>query len=102
MRLAAVHHLKGSSVLRDRAQPVEIREQQIGPLVRGGAPREPDGERVGIELHAGSLYHLIDELPLGAVVRLADLVEWDRACMSEKEAVASPLGKESVEELPHG
>ncbi len=65
MRLAGENNLKFSSALGDLAQAIEVGKNQVGALVSGGAPREADGERIGLEAEPGLLSHGLEELMLG-------------------------------------
>ena len=54
MRLAGEDDLhRPVGVVEDAGEPLGIVEDQLGPLVGGEAPREADGQRVGIEHRAG-------------------------------------------------
>ena len=54
VRLAAEDDLQRTDARRDLGEPLEVGEEQVGALVRRGAPREADREHLRIERDAGA------------------------------------------------
>src|SRR5207247_661833 len=70
VRLAGEDELQ-ATVLEQGSEPGGIPEQEIRALVGRRAPREADGERLALELHAGARLDLGVELALHRAPRLA-------------------------------
>jgi hypothetical protein len=91
MRLAGHDELEGPRGV-DRAQPFEIGENEVRPLVAGHPAREGDHRQVGMQLDACPAPDFGDEIRLRLVVRRSDLVVGQRVGNRELLGVVPPAG----------
>ena len=102
MRLAAEDQLKAAGAGVDRLEAGEIVEHQIGALPDGRAAGEADGEDIRIHSGAGGLVHVLEQLRLGAPMRVPDFALGHAEHVAQTGIVLPPIGNVPVEHRLHG
>ncbi len=99
MRFASVDDLKMSGVLRDLAQAVQVREDQIRALVSRGTPRKTDREDFFIETEARFFANGFQKFVLGDEMCRPDFFRRKPKRAAKTVIVLAPLGDLAIEEL---
>ncbi len=89
------------TVPRHLQEPLEVGEEQVGPLVGRGAPREPQGEHLGVQLPSGRLQNPGEQAQLGCLMRGPEVLHRDGQGLDQTAGILLPSGDVPVVELPH-
>ena len=89
------------AVPRHLQKPLEVGEEQIGPLVGRGAPREPQGEHLGVQLPSGRLQDTGKQTQLGGLMRGPEVLLGNGQGLDQTTGILLPSGDVLVVELPH-
>ena len=100
--LARIDELERADRLRYFDEPRGIPEQQVGTLVDRRAPRETDGENLGLQADAGAPLHLCEKHFLRLAVRCPDKPLGDVERVTQAGVVFAPARDMLVEQPGDG
>ena len=85
--LAGEDELQSAVLARDPPQPLDVVEEQVGPLVGRGAASEAERQHVDVEPGVGLPVHGFDEPAFGLPMGGPDLVGWNAQGVTQAEIV---------------
>src|SRR5213075_1865955 len=99
MRFAGINNLRRAGILGNLAQPVQIRQDEVGALVYRGAPREANRKYFGVKMEAGLRADHFEQFVFGDKMRCPNILGGQAESASQTEIVLTPGWNVAVEEL---